>query len=163
MPELRGKPRRSRVSDHPVPIAHQTPVKLTVRTRHPAPPAKRSGGKSIRKGKDAIDADGHRDVLKPGIALETRLRGSKEEVGKDKGQQVGATAMDEYDSGGRNGDKAPVAEDEATTTPLPEKVRLFIHGYGVVFDVSLIDGLALIVEKVRESWDFLLSLLVTTR
>lgn len=31
-------------------------------------------------------------------------------------------AMDEYDSGGRSADKAPGAEEEGSTTPLPEKV-----------------------------------------
>ncbi|XP_038885286.1 casein kinase 1-like protein HD16 [Benincasa hispida] len=125
MPELRRKPGRSRVSEDPVPIAHQTPIKLTVTTRHRGQPAKRSGGK---KGKDAIDADGDRDIVNPGIGLETRLLcENKDEVGKDKDLlQVGVRvlAMDEFDSGGRNGDKAPVAEDEGTATPLPEKVQV---------------------------------------
>lgn len=126
MPELRRKPRRSRVSEDPEPIAHQTPVKLTVTTRHRGQPAKRSVGKSIKEGKHAIDADGDRDVVNPGIGLETRLlRENKDEVvGKDKDLlQLGVRAMDEFDSGGRNGDKGPVAEDEGTTTPLPEKVK----------------------------------------
>lgn len=127
MPELRRKPRRSRVSEDPEPIAHQTPVKLTVTTRHRGQPAKRSVGKSIKEGKHAIDADGDRDVVNPGIGLETRLlRENKDEVvGKDKDLlQLGVRAMDEFDSGGRNGDKGPVAEDEGTTTPLPEKVQV---------------------------------------
>lgn len=122
------------MSEDPVPIAHQTPVKLTVRTRHRGQPAKRSGGKSIKEGKDAIEADGDRDIVNPGIGLETRLCQSKGEVGKDKDLlQVGVRAMDEFDSGGRNGDKGPAAEDEGTTTPLPEKVRLFHSWISVVF------------------------------
>jgi hypothetical protein len=30
--------------------------------------------------------------------------------------------MDEYDSGGRSADKAPGADEEGSTPPLPEKV-----------------------------------------
>lgn len=33
-------------------------------------------------------------------------------------------SMDEYDSGGGSGDKAPEAEEEGSTPPLPEKVVL---------------------------------------
>lgn len=122
MPELRRKSRRSRVSEDPIPIVHQTPVKLTVRTRHRGKPAKRGGEKCIKGGNDAIDADGEREIVNPGIGLET----SEGEVGKDKELlEVGVKAMDEFDSGGRNGDKGPKAEDESTAAPLPEKVRLF--------------------------------------
>ncbi|XP_022951524.1 casein kinase 1-like protein HD16 isoform X2 [Cucurbita moschata] len=121
MPELRRKPRRSRVSEDPIPIVHQTPVKLTVRTRHRGKPAKRGGEKCIKEGNDAIDADGERDIVNPGIGLET----SKGEVGKNKELlEVGVKAMDEFDSGGRNGDKGPKAEDESTAAPLPEKVQV---------------------------------------
>ncbi|XP_043720209.1 casein kinase 1-like protein HD16 isoform X2 [Telopea speciosissima] len=41
---------------------------------------------------------------------------SKEEVGEKK--------MEDYDSGARSADKAPGAEDEGSTAPLPEKVQV---------------------------------------
>ncbi|KAH1107540.1 hypothetical protein J1N35_011308 [Gossypium stocksii] len=34
--------------------------------------------------------------------------------------------MDEFDSGGRSGDKGPGAEDEGSTAPLPEKMGWFL-------------------------------------
>lgn len=35
--------------------------------------------------------------------------------------------MDGYDSGGGSADKAPEAEEEGTTPPLPEKVVFFLY------------------------------------
>jgi hypothetical protein len=59
---------------------------------------------------------------------ETGVERLKEEEGENKEKAVvrvsGEEAMDEYDSGGRSADKAPGAEEEGSTTPLPEKVIL---------------------------------------
>ena len=69
-----------------------------------------------------------------GAVPETRALIDKEEEEDEEGQapdalpfralreEVGEKAMDEYDSGGRSADKAPGAEDEGSTAPLPEKV-----------------------------------------
>ena len=143
MPELRSKARRSRLYEDPVPISRQTPIESTVRTRHRGQPAKRGGGKSVKQGRDAIVADGERDRVNPGIGIETRLRERKHEVGKDKDVlKVGGRAMDEFDTGGRNGDKGPVAEDEGTATPLPEKVKLFNSWMCVCF-LMFLESMAL--------------------
>ncbi|XP_022997655.1 casein kinase 1-like protein HD16 [Cucurbita maxima] len=125
IPELRSKARRSRLYEDSVPIARQTLIESTVRIRHRGQLAERGGGKSVKEGKDAIVADGERVRVNPGIGIETRLRERKHEVGKDKDVlKVGGRAMDEFETGGRNGDKGPVAEDEGTATPLPEKVQV---------------------------------------
>ena len=49
--------------------------------------------------------------------------------------------MDEFDSGGRSGDKAPGAEDEGTTPPIPEKVHSVSHfaTFSFLHFLSLVD------------------------
>ena len=48
-------------------------------------------------------------------------------------------AMDEYDSGGRSADKAPGAEEEGSTAPLPEKVFfLFLIYYYYYYCIYLL-------------------------
>ena len=54
-----------------------------------------------------------------GPVLETRSFELKEEA-------AGERAMDEYDSGGRSGDKGPAAEEEILA-PIPDKVRSLCH------------------------------------
>lgn len=82
----------------------------------------RRNGKADRK---AIGA-GKRNTVKGGPILETRSfqeqGGPERQELKLLGEGVGERAMDEYDSGGRSADKGPAAEDEGSTTPLPEKV-----------------------------------------
>ena len=48
--------------------------------------------------------------------------------------------MDEYDSGSRSADKAPGAEDEGTTPPIPEKV----HSVSQVATFSFLHFLCLV-------------------
>lgn len=43
-----------------------------------------------------------------------------------KEEAAGERAMDEYDSGGRSGDKGPAAEEEILA-PIPDKVRSLCH------------------------------------
>lgn len=67
-------------------------------------------------------------TVKGGAIVETRLlkgekQGQEQQVGAGAlRERVGERAMDEYDSGGRSGDKGQGAEDEGSTAPLPEKV-----------------------------------------
>ncbi|KAH1110440.1 hypothetical protein GYH30_009351 [Glycine max] len=53
-------------------------------------------------------------------------QGVKENINKKKvsGRVLEVEGMNEYDSGGRSADKAPEAEDEGTTPPIPEKVQV---------------------------------------
>lgn len=83
-----------------------------------------------------------------------------EEEGGEEGirvlrEEVGEKAMDDYDSGGgaggRSGDKGPVAEDDGSNAPLPEKVSFYsqIPCFVFVFlNFGLDDGKA--EEKGRE-------------
>ncbi|PON47425.1 Serine/threonine protein kinase [Trema orientale] len=102
MPELRARARRNRASVNnraePDPITtHQNRT-----VRH-------------RRGRRPVLNRGNRKA----IGLETRsFKGEEEEgVGGERG-------MDEYDSGGRSGEKGAAAEDEGSTAPLPEKVQV---------------------------------------
>lgn len=60
---------------------------------------------------------------------------AEEEVGE---KVLGEGAMDDNDSGGFSADKAPGAEDEGSTAPLPEKVVLisrFSHYFCILFSL----------------------------
>ncbi|MBA0578101.1 hypothetical protein Gorai_020401, partial [Gossypium raimondii] len=109
MPELRSRARRNRapvnpnLSPTPIDIVPQpdTNNKVTTRTRQ-----RRTGQKRKREGVIVAFAD--EDIKK--------LRVLKELVAEKK--------MNEYDSGGRSGDKGPGAENDGNTAPLPEKVSV---------------------------------------
>lgn len=45
-------------------------------------------------------------------------------VGEIK-EEIGEIKMNEFDSGARSADKIPIAEEEGTTAPLPEKVSAY--------------------------------------
>ncbi|OMO86647.1 hypothetical protein COLO4_20992 [Corchorus olitorius] len=138
MPELRSHARRNRASVNPNPNPNPINLlpqpdsnnKFTVRTRQ-----RRTG--QNRKQKDAIVADvddnklndnngNEQNNILSGAEFETTPLGKKE--GEDikelrvLREEVAEKKMDEYDSGGRSGDKGPGAEDEGSTAPLPEKV-----------------------------------------
>lgn len=70
-------------------------------------------------------------------------QGVKENINKKKvsGRVLEAKGMDEFDSGGRSGDKAPGAEDEGTTPPIPEKVHSVSHfaTFSLLHFLSLFD------------------------
>ncbi|KAJ8531374.1 hypothetical protein K7X08_026808 [Anisodus acutangulus] len=65
---------------------------------------------SFRTG-EAEDKDKKKEVEEEGV-----VRVLKEEVGEKQ--------MDEYDSGGRSGDKGLGAEEEGSTAPLPERIQV---------------------------------------
>lgn len=143
MPELRSNARRNRASinpnQNPNPINNILPQpdtndnkkksKFTVRTRQ---------GRTAqnRKQKDAIvaavyenklnDNDNKHNNIVSGAGLETTPFGRKQDKDIKElrvlREEVAEKKMDEYDSGGRSGDKGPGAEDEGSTAPLPEKV-----------------------------------------
>ncbi|EOY29783.1 Casein kinase I protein [Theobroma cacao] len=145
MPELRSNARRNRASinpnQNPNPINNILPQpdtndnkkksKFTVRTRQ---------GRTAqnRKQKDAIvaavyenklnDNDNKHNNIVSGAGLETTPFGRKQDKDIKElrvlREEVAEKKMDEYDSGGRSGDKGPGAEDEGSTAPLPEKVQV---------------------------------------
>lgn len=49
---------------------------------------------------------------------------NNDDAGTDREGENKKEGMDDYDSGGRSADKAPGAEDEGSTAPIPEKVVL---------------------------------------
>ncbi|KAL4318637.1 hypothetical protein GQ457_18G002460 [Hibiscus cannabinus] len=135
MPELRSHARRNRASINPNPNPNPNPIdtvpqpdsdnnKVTVRTRQ-----RRAG--QIRKQEDAIvaavdnnelnDTGNGYDNIVIGAGFETTPLGRKDRV---LTEQVAEKKMNEFDSGGRSGDKGPGAEDEGNTAPLPEKVSV---------------------------------------
>lgn len=70
-------------------------------------------------------------------------QGVKENINKKKvsGRVLEVEGMNEYDSGGRSADKAPEAEDEGTTPPIPEKVHSVSHfaTFSLLHFLSLFD------------------------
>lgn len=129
MPELRLRTRRNRASNNRYSnaIVAEADNKLTVRTRQRRAAQRRKQKEPI-VAVDEKKVHGVNNFVDNAAGLETKpprvqeeeenneLRVLKEEV---------AEKMDEYDSGGRSGDKGPGAEDEGSTAPLPEKVFLF--------------------------------------
>ncbi|XP_057434803.1 casein kinase 1-like protein HD16 isoform X1 [Lotus japonicus] len=104
MPELRTRPRRNRPhidNANPNPITH--PVAAVVKNRRQ---------KKVCAAGDIVNND------EAGAVREGR---AEEEVGE---KVLGEGAMDDNDSGGFSADKAPGAEDEGSTAPLPEKVQV---------------------------------------
>ncbi|KAK8610255.1 hypothetical protein V6N13_081418 [Hibiscus sabdariffa] len=133
MHELRSHARRNRASINPnpnpnpvdtVPRPDSDNDKVAVRTRQ-----RRTG--QIRKQEDAIvaavdnnelnDTGNGYDNIVVGAGFETTPLGRKDRV---LTEQVAEKKMNEFDSGGRSGDKGPGAEDEGNTAPLPEKVSV---------------------------------------
>lgn len=97
MPQLRSTQRRNRTTlRNPIP---------TVTTRQ------RRRRRTDARQNNTIGVD----AIPETTALDGEVRVSKD----DK-------AMDDYDSGGLSPDKPPVAEDEGSTAPLPEKVSSFL-------------------------------------
>ncbi|CAK9158837.1 unnamed protein product [Ilex paraguariensis] len=72
------------------------------------------------------DDDENENAVKKTTSLSGQGQGEeqKEEEIRVLKEEVGEKEMDEYDSGGRSGDKGVGAEDEGSTAPLPEKVQV---------------------------------------
>ncbi|KAF2285337.1 hypothetical protein GH714_000120 [Hevea brasiliensis] len=108
MPDLRSRARRNR-----------EPVKL-LRIRIRLSSLYRLVGEKLlrtREKNNAIAVEDKNNIVNlETTPLETHPRAFREEVAEK--------TMDEYDSGGRSGDKGPGAEDEGSTAPLPEKVQV---------------------------------------
>lgn len=91
-----------------------------------------SNNSNKKKENDAIEGLDDRKIVRakrsPKVIIETRtFKREEEEEGEETRvlrQEVEERAMDEYDSGGRSGDKGLAAEDEGSTAPIPEKVFL---------------------------------------
>lgn len=152
MPELRSRARRNRAPNNPDPnpITQPQPAaaavdddddenKLSLRTlRRRRGTGQNRRGNSVynrnnsnnKKKNDAIggvdDRKNVRAKRSPKVIIETRSFKSEEEEEETRvlRQEVEERAMDEYDSGGRSGDKGLAAEDEGSTAPIPEKVFL---------------------------------------
>nr|DAD48859.1 TPA_asm: hypothetical protein HUJ06_018796 [Nelumbo nucifera] len=123
MPELRSGVRRGRAAQ-PNPIGGEGVIAKGRKRR-------------TAKNKQAID----KNIVKasvPTASLQAKEEGKVlEEGGVARGlagdlgglvgakeEEVGEKQMDDFDSGARSADKAPGAEDEASTAPLPEKVQV---------------------------------------
>lgn len=154
MPELRRRARRNRAPNNPDPnpITQPQPAvaaaaaddddeenKLSLRTlRQRRGTGRNRRGNSVynsnnsnkKRKNDAIEGLDDRKIVRakrsPKVIIETRSFKSEEEEEETRvlRQEVGERAMDEYDSGGRSGDKGLAAEDEGSTAPIPEKVFL---------------------------------------
>lgn len=164
MPELRSRARRNRAPNNPDPnpITHPQPAaaavdddddenKLSLRTlRRRRRTGQNRRGNSVynrnnsnnKKKNDAIggvdDRKNVRAKRSPKVIIETRSFKSEEEEEETRvlRQEVEERAMDEYDSGGRSGDKGLAAEDERSTAPIPEKVFLsfqILFFFGITF------------------------------
>lgn len=91
-----------------------------------------SNNSNKKRKNDAIEGLDDRKIVRakrsPKVIIETRSFKSEEEEEEEETrvlrQEVEERAMDEYDSGGRSGDKGLAAEDEGSTAPIPEKVFL---------------------------------------
>lgn len=116
MPELRSGPRRGRAQLNPVAKA----------ARGVAPATRRRGAAARRNETDDAN-DLNSPVQQEEIGL---VEGEGEGWGDPEGNKEEGVAdrrMDEFDSGGRNADKLPGAEEEGSTAPLPEKVRFHLR------------------------------------
>lgn len=166
MPELRSRARRNRAPNNPDPnpITQPQPAaaaasveddddenKLSLRTlRRRRGTGQNRRGNSVynrnnsnnKKKNDAIggvdDRKNVRAKRSPKVIIETRSFKSEEEEEETRvlRQEVEERAMDEYDSGGRSGDKGLAAEDEGSTAPIPEKVFLsfqILFFFGITF------------------------------
>lgn len=78
----------------------------------------------VRVGAFAVGDEGGENAVKETASGEREGAEEKRElVNLNLQEEVGEKEiMDEYDSGGRSGDKGLRAEDEGSTAPLPEKV-----------------------------------------
>ncbi|XP_027329675.1 casein kinase 1-like protein HD16 [Abrus precatorius] len=116
MPELRSRKRPNpNPSPSPNPNPNPTPITQPVRTIR----QRRTRRTTVRNNRNAIAGDqinNNRQIHQQRQEQDALpLRVLKEEN----------KAMDnEHDSGGRSADKAPAAEDEGSTTPLPERVQV---------------------------------------
>lgn len=119
------------------------PAKRAVRNTR----QRRTGGRNIKKeeaadeqpvgvgvgvgvGAFAVGDEGGENAVKETASVEREGAEEKRElVNLNLQEEVGEKEiMDEYDSGGRSGDKGLGAEDEGSTAPLPEKVlTLFLE------------------------------------
>ncbi|RVW12915.1 Casein kinase 1-like protein HD16 [Vitis vinifera] len=123
MPELRSGVRRGRAHRNPNAIRIEDESVTAVRTR----PRRAAQN---RRGEVVVDG-GERDTLR-GLGLqatsfeeeEVKVLGATGGGSGPPREEVAEKEMDEYDSGGRSGDKGPGAEDEGSTAPLPEKVQV---------------------------------------
>lgn len=127
MPELRSRARRNRAAVNPNPNPNPQPQdntnsnnkRLTLRTRQ-----QRRAAQNKNKANTIVAVDENNKSKNIVNAEGTTPLNEKEEGGLLK-EEVAEKKMDEYDSGGRSGDKGPGAEDEGSTAPLPEKVNFF--------------------------------------
>ncbi|KAK4854290.1 hypothetical protein QYF36_021696 [Acer negundo] len=95
--------------------------KLTVRTRQ-----QRRTGQNRRQRNAIVVVDEQNESSNNIVNVEeatTPFDDDEREVGVLR-EEVAEETMDDYDSGGRSGDKGPGAEDEGSTAPLPEKVQV---------------------------------------
>lgn len=119
MPELRTRPRINRLTDNAPPVAggRRAVAATAAQTRR---------NRRQKKKKNTIVAEKIENIVNNDD--ETGVERLKEEEGENKKKAVVRVsreeAMDEYDSGGRSADKAPGAEEEGSTTPLPEKIQV---------------------------------------
>ncbi|KAK1549973.1 hypothetical protein Q3G72_011527 [Acer saccharum] len=153
MPKLRSRARRNRASLNPNPNSnpnHPTRLprpdnnnnnnnnnivifnnnfdnynnnkrKLTVRTRQ-----QRRTGQNKRQRNAIVVVDEQNESSNNIVNVEeatTPFDDDEGEAGVLR-EEVAEETMDDYDSGGRSGDKGPGAEDEGSTAPLPEKVQV---------------------------------------
>ncbi|MED6198897.1 Casein kinase 1-like protein hd16 [Stylosanthes scabra] len=125
MPELRPRQRTTNNNKELLGAANPNPIVLPdppvaggakprKRTAAPAP------NRRNRRQKNAIPATDEVGKVVNDVAIEKN---------KNKNNAGGIRVfreedMDDYDSGGRSADKAPGAEEEGTTAPLPEKVQV---------------------------------------
>ena len=124
MPVLRSGARRGRAAakqQQPNPI--EVGEGIATRTRRRRAAAAAANNNNINnKGQRGVNEN----VVVAAAAKEEEeeIRGLEGGGGAEK-EEVGEKQMDDFESGGKSNDKAPVGDDEESTVPLPEKVWAF--------------------------------------
>ncbi|XP_059457850.1 casein kinase 1-like protein HD16 [Corylus avellana] len=127
MPVLRSGARRGRAAakqQQPNPIGVGEGIATRTRRRRAAAAAANNNNNN-----DNINNKGQRGVNENVVVAaaakeeEEEVRGLEGGGGAEK-EGVGEKQMDDFESGGKSNDKAPVGEDEGSTAPLPEMVQV---------------------------------------
>ncbi|XP_010249522.1 PREDICTED: casein kinase 1-like protein HD16 isoform X2 [Nelumbo nucifera] len=124
MPELRSGVRRGRAAAQPNAIGGEKVIPKTRKRR--TAKNKQPIDENIVKGtvpSPSLQAKEEEKVLEEG-GVAGGVGGDLVGLVRAEEEGVGEKQMDDYDSGARSADKAPGAEDEGSTAPLPEKVQV---------------------------------------
>lgn len=127
MPQLRSGVRRGRPAKKPITVTDPDPA-VNVAGAEPEGKIKKKGVRAVR-GRPRRNGTGQngRKKADENVLKTTPLRIEEEKEEEAVRVLEDKEDMDEFDSGGQSGgDKALEAEDEGTTTPIPERVFILL-------------------------------------